>query len=69
MLASIKPEISLETKMTNLRLTYLGHIMKRRDSLRKAIVLGKVQVRKKKRKTKYEVDGLEKGSPELTKSP
>ena len=42
-LEQIKPETSLEAKMTILRLSCFGHIMRRRDSL-------------EKRKTKYEMD-------------
>lgn len=40
-LERIRPEISLEGKMTRLRLTYFGHVM-RSESLEKAMMLGMV---------------------------
>uniref|UniRef100_W5NAB6 Reverse transcriptase domain-containing protein n=1 Tax=Lepisosteus oculatus TaxID=7918 RepID=W5NAB6_LEPOC len=40
-LERIKPEMSLEGKITRLRLTYFGHVM-RSDSLEKAMMLGMV---------------------------
>ena len=42
-LDQIKPEMSLEGCMTRLKLFYFGHIMRRRDSLEKIIMLGKVE--------------------------
>lgn len=37
----IKPKTSLEAKMTRLKLSYLGHIVRRQGSLGKTIILGK----------------------------
>ena len=39
----IKPEISQEAKMMQLRLSYIGQIIRRQDSLEKTIMLGRVE--------------------------
>ena len=41
---------SLEAKVTKLRLSYFGHIIRRQDSLEKAIVVGKVENSRKRGK-------------------
>ena len=41
LLDQITPELSLEARMTKLRLLYLGRIMRRQDLLAKTIMLGK----------------------------
>lgn len=57
-LEQIKPETLLEAKMTELKLVYSGHIMRRQRSLEKTIRLGKNTRQQEKRKIKYEMDWL-----------
>ena len=45
-LKEIIPEYSLEGLMLNLKLQYLGYLMRRTDSLEKTLILGKVEGRK-----------------------
>ena len=45
----INPEESLEGLMLKLKLQYLGHLMRRTDSLEKTIMLGKIEGRRKRR--------------------
>ena len=40
---NIRPEMSLEGRITKIKLTYFGHIMRRNESLEKDIMLGKVE--------------------------
>ena len=42
-LKEISPEYSLEGLMLNLKLQYLGHLMRRSDSLEKPLMLGKIE--------------------------
>jgi len=42
------PEYSLEGLMLKLKLQYFGHLMRRADSLEKALMLGKVEGRRRK---------------------
>ena len=44
-LKEINPEYSLEGLMLKLKLQYLGHLMKRTDSLEKTLMLGKIEDR------------------------
>ena len=39
----ISPEYSLEGLMMKLKLQYLGHLMPRADSLKKTLMLGKIE--------------------------
>ena len=39
----ISPEYSLEGLMLKLKLQYVGHLMKRADSLEKTLMLGKIE--------------------------
>ena len=39
----INPECSLEGLMPKLKLQYFGHLMKRADSLKKTLKLGKIE--------------------------
>ena len=39
----INPEYSLEGLMLKLKLQYFGHLMQRADSLEKALILGKIE--------------------------
>ena len=47
-LKEINPEYSLEGLMLKLKLQYLGHLMRRANSLDKTLMLGKVEGRKRK---------------------
>ena len=42
-LKDISPECSLEGLMLKLKLQYLGHLMRRADSLKKTLMLGKIE--------------------------
>ena len=42
-LKEINPEYSLEGLMLKLKLQYLGHLIRRADSLEKALMLGKIE--------------------------
>ena len=42
-LKEINPEYSLEGLMVKLKLQYLGHLMRRTDSLEKTVMLGKIE--------------------------
>ena len=45
-LKEINPEYSLERLMMELRLQYFGHLMQRTDSLKKTLLLGKIEGRR-----------------------
>ena len=47
-LKEINPEYSLEGLMLKLKLQYLGHLMQRADSLKKTLMLGKIEGRRKR---------------------
>ena len=47
-LRNINPEYSLEGLMLKLKLQYLGHLMRRADSLQKTLVLGKIEGRRRR---------------------
>ena len=47
-LKEINPEYSLEGLMLKLKLHYLGHLMRRTDSLEKTLILGKIESGRKK---------------------
>ena len=42
-LKEISPEYSLEGLMLKLKLQYFGHLMRRADSLKKTLMLGKIE--------------------------
>ena len=44
----IQPEYSLEGLMLKLKLQYLGHLMRRTDSLEKTLMLGKIEGRRRR---------------------
>ena len=48
-LKEISPEYSSEGLMLKLKLQYFGHLMQRADSLEKALILGKIEGRRKRR--------------------
>ena len=47
-LKEISPECSLEGLMLKLKLQYFGHLMRRTDSLEKALMLGKIEGRRRR---------------------
>ena len=47
-LKEISPEYPLEGLMLKLKLQYTGHLMQRSDSLRKTLMLGKIERRRRK---------------------
>ena len=47
-LKEISPEYSLEGLMLKLRLLYFGHLMRRTDSLEKTLMLGEIEVRRRR---------------------
>ena len=46
--AGDQPWISLEGMMLKLKLQYLGHLMRRVDSLEKTLMLGRIGVRRRR---------------------
>ena len=47
-LKEISPEYSLEVLMLKLKLQYVGHLMRRTDSLEKTLMLGKIEGRRRR---------------------
>ena len=47
-LKEINPEYSLEGLMLKLKLQYFGHVMRRADSLEKALMLGEIEGRRRR---------------------
>ena len=47
-LKKISPDYSLEGLMLKLELQYLGHLMRRTDSLEKTLMLGKIEGRRRR---------------------
>ena len=47
-LKEISPEYSLEGLLLKLKLQYFGHLMQRTDSLGKTMMLGKIEVRRRR---------------------
>ena len=47
-LKEISPGISLERMMLKLKLQYFGHLKRRVDSLEKTVMLGKIEVRRRR---------------------
>ena len=47
-LKKISPEYSLEGLMLKLKLQYFGHLMRRGDSLEKTLMLGKIEVTRRR---------------------
>ena len=47
-LKEISPEYSLEGPMLKLKFQYLGHLMRRADSLEKTLMLGKIEGRRRR---------------------
>ena len=59
-LKEINPEYSLKGLMLKLKLQYFGHLMQRTDSLKKALMLGKIEGRRRRgrRKMIRRLDGI-----------
>ena len=47
-LKEISPEYSLEGLMLKLQLQYFGHLMRRADALKKTLMLGKIEGRRRR---------------------
>ena len=47
-LKQVSPEYSLEGLMLKLQLQYFGHLMQRVDSLKKTLMLGKIEGRRRR---------------------
>ena len=58
-LKEISPEYSLEGLMLKLKLQYFGHLMQRSDSLEKALMLGKIEGKRRRgrQRTRW-LDGI-----------
>ena len=55
----ISPRCSLEGLMLKLKLQYLGHLMRRADSLEKTLMLGKIEGRRRRGRQKMRwLDGI-----------
>ena len=55
----ISPEPSLEGLMLKLKLQYMGHLMRRADSLEKTLILGKIEgMRRRGRQRIRWLDGI-----------
>ena len=57
-LTEISPEYSLEEVILKLKLQYFGHLMWRTDSLEKALMLGKIEGRRRGQKRMRQLDGI-----------
>ena len=58
-LKEISPEYSLEGLMLKLKLQYFGHLMQRTDSFEKTLMLGKIEVRRRRRQHRMRwLDGI-----------
>ena len=57
-LKEISPGCSLEGLMLKLKLQYLGHLMRRAESLEKTLMLGNVDARRRGRQRMRWLDGI-----------
>ena len=57
-LKQISPGCSLEGLMLKLKLEYFGHLMQRADSLKKTLILGKIEGRRRGRQRMRWLDGI-----------
>ena len=58
-LKEISPEYSLERLMLKLKLQYFGHLMQRTDSLKKTLMLGKIEGRRRRGRQRMRwLDGI-----------
>ena len=67
-LKEINPEYSLEGLMLKLKLQYLGHMMRRTDSLEKTLMLGKIEGRRRRGQQRMRwLDGITDSMDDLSK--
>ena len=58
-LKEISPEYSLEGLMLKLKLQYFGHLMRRADSFKKTLMLGKIEGRRRRARQRMRwLDGI-----------
>ena len=58
-LKKINPEYSLEGLMLKLKLQYLGHLMRRTDSLKKTLMVGKIEGKRRRGQQRMKwLDGI-----------
>ena len=58
-LTEISPECSLQRLMLKLKLQYFGHLMQRTDSLKKTLMLGKIEGRRRRGRQRMKwLDGI-----------
>ena len=57
-LKKINSEYSLEGMMLKLKLQYIGHLIKRADSLEENLMLGKIEGRRRGRQRMRQLDGI-----------
>ena len=58
-LKEISPEYLLEGLMLKLKLQYFGHLMRRTDSLENILMLGKIEVRRRRERQRMRwLDGI-----------
>ena len=57
-LKEISPECSLEGLMLKLKLQYFGHLMRRADSFKKTLVLGRIEGGRRGRQRMRGLDGI-----------
>ena len=57
-LKEIRPEYSLEGLMLKMKLQYFGHLIQRVDSLEKALMLGKIEGRRRGRQRMRWLDSI-----------
>ena len=67
-LKEIGPEYSLEGLLLKLKLQYFGHLMRRTDFLEKTLMLGKIEVRRKRGQERMRwLDGITDSMDSLSK--
>ena len=54
-LEEINPEYSLEGLRLKLKLQYFGHLIRRASSFEKTLMLGKIEGRRRRGQTEYEI--------------
>ena len=58
-LKEVSPEYSLEGLMLKLKLQYFGHLMRRTDSLKKTLMLGKIEGKRRRGRQRMRwLDGI-----------
>ena len=57
-LKEIRPEYSLEGLMLKLKLQYFGHLLRKTNPLEKALMLGKIEGRRRGRQRMRWLDGI-----------